>query len=163
MRKFFIIAIILLALGAVAGGLDAVRTSGNGSESKNGTFQRISYVTITIPSGDTELVLEIADTPRKRSLGLGGREGLPENGGMLFIFDESRLHGFWMKDMRFSIDIAWLNDGFCIVYLSRGVSPDTYPTVYVPETPARYVIEMKSGFFASHGLFRGDCLEKPAL
>ncbi len=158
-RSLIIICVLLIVLGALAGGLDLARTT----ETTDGTQKAFSYATTSISIGSTKLTLEIADTPGKRSLGLSNREGLAENEGMLFTFEEARLHGFWMKDMLFPIDMAWLNDKFCIVYLVRKASPDSYPTIFVPSVPARYVIETKAGFFASHNLSKGSCFEAPVL
>lgn len=158
-RPLITICILLILLGALAGGLDVLRTAGNADTAAKG----FSYATTSIAIGSSKLVLEIADTPDKRSLGLSNREGLAQGHGMLFLFDEAKLHGFWMKDMRFSIDIAWLNDKFCIVYLVRKASPSSYPTIYAPSTPARYVIETPAGYFASHNLSKGSCVETPVL
>ncbi|MBP9771513.1 MAG: DUF192 domain-containing protein [Candidatus Pacebacteria bacterium] len=154
MRKTLTILCILLALGAFVTILDLIRTKGaTDSPAK----------TVTIDIDGFSLLTEIVDTPESRSRGLSGREGLADDAGMLFVFNEPGIFGFWMKDMLFSIDMAWLNEDFCIIYLARNVSPDTYPTVFAPSVPALYVIEAKAGFFGSHNLKKGSCLEKPLL
>lgn len=159
MRKFFILALVIFILAAIAGVLDLMRTrAGHDVASRD-----LSYETTTMMIGDTRITLEIAETPAQKSRGLGGREGLAENAGMLFVFEEDGLHGFWMKDMRFAIDIAWFDADFCVVDIAQRVSPGTYPAVFVPDTPARYVIEMEAGFFGSHGIEKGDCFETPVL
>ena len=56
--------------------------------------------------GDATLSIEIADTADERIRGLSGRPSLPEGTGLLFIFDTQGLHGIWMKDMSFPIDMA---------------------------------------------------------
>lgn len=157
--RLFFVAAIVIVLGALAGGLDAARNVASQPKNELG----FSYATTSLMVGDTTLTLEIADTPEKSSLGLSFREYLPEDHGMLFIFDAPGLHGFWMKDMQFPIDIAWLNDAFCVVYVSRKVSPSSYPTIYVPSAPARYVIETEAGFLASHNVGKGTCFEAPKL
>ncbi len=158
MRKTLTILCIFVALGAFVTVLDIIRTKG-GSEGAGSSSNKITSIDI---DGFT-LTVEIVDTPESRSRGLSGREGLADDAGMLFVFNEAGIFGFWMKDMLFSIDMAWLNDDFCIVYLARNVSPETYPTVFAPSVPARYVIEAKAGFFGSHNLKKGSCLEKPLL
>jgi uncharacterized protein len=158
-RSLITISVLVIILGAIAGGLDVLRTSKNSDAVQQG----FTYATTGISVGSSELILEIADTPDKRSLGLSNRESLAEDKGMLFTFDEAKLHGFWMKDMLFPIDIAWLNDKFCIVYLIRKASPSSYPTIYAPGTPVRYVIETTAGYFTSHNLAKGSCLEAPVL
>jgi uncharacterized membrane protein (UPF0127 family) len=159
MRKFLLILLVIVILGIAAGALDGLRAARLPKQDD----QAFRYATTSIAIGGVPLVLEVADTPEKRSLGLGGREELLKNAGMLFIFDEPGLHGFWMEGMRFPIDIAWFNDKFCVTYLAGNVSPDSYPTVYVPSSPSRYVIEAGAGYFRSHNLKKGSCVRKPIL
>jgi uncharacterized protein len=89
----------------------------------------------------------IADTPTKLQLGLSGYPGLKENEGMLFVFDKADYHGIWMKDMLFSIDILWLDDDLNVVDAHTNVSPDTFPDVFQPKTPARFVLETNGGWY----------------
>ena len=96
----------------------------------------------TIEIGGQKITIEIADTDQAREKGLGGRDSLLEDGGMLFIFPEDGVYSFWMKDMRFPIDIMWLSADGRIVDLLENVSPDTYPTAFSPKKPARYVLEL---------------------
>ena len=109
--------------------------------------------------GDTIIKVEIADTEMEQAQGLSGRESLPTNMGLLFIFEKSGKYGFWMKDMRFPIDIAWLDSDYKIVYIETSLSPATYPKVFYPQTEARYVLEVNAGFLASHNLVVGEVLE----
>lgn len=88
--------------------------------------------------------LEIAETPEKRALGLSGREALARGSGMLFVFPESGLHGFWMKGMKFPIDIVWLSENYEILGIERNISPETYPKVFYPPSPAKYVLELNA-------------------
>ena len=60
----------------------------------------------------------VADTPEARQQGLSGRAGLGESEGMLFVFPKDGEYAFWMKDMRFSIDILWLSGNGTIVYMA---------------------------------------------
>jgi uncharacterized membrane protein (UPF0127 family) len=76
--------------------------------------------------------------------------------GLLFVFDEPGLHGIWMKDMRFPIDILWLDDAFQVVDVRKNVAPDSYPTVFKPTKPARYVLEVTAGFADRYLLERVD-------
>lgn len=106
--------------------------------------------------------IELADTPALRTLGLSGREEVPDDYGMLFIFDEDGKHSFWMKDMRVSIDIIWIAADGRIVHIEKEVSPDTYPAVFVPETPARYALETRAGYAEDHGWGIGTELDLSA-
>lgn len=91
------------------------------------------------------IYLEVAQTLPDRMRGLSGRESLPSDSGMLFIFPDQHYHGIWMKDMNFALDIIWLNDIMEVVHLERDVSPATYPRVFTPPTPALYVLELPNG------------------
>ena len=104
-------------------------------------------------------MLEVADTNALRKQGLSGRDGLMPNEGMLFIFPSKGTYGFWMKDMRFPIDIVWLDDAYRVVDVRERVEPDSYPMVFRPDVSTRYTVELSSGFFAKHGLAKGMSLE----
>ena len=99
-----------------------------------------------IQIGGVPLRVEVQDTDSLRIKGLSGRESLRENEGMLFIFEESGLYGFWMKDMNFSIDILWISDGKEIVEIAENVAPDTFPEIFYPKELAQYVLETQAGF-----------------
>jgi len=99
--------------------------------------------------------VEVADTPEKRTQGLSGRESVPDDYGMLFIFDENAKHGFWMKDMRAPIDIIWIAENSVIVHIEHEVEPSTYPNVFTPQAPALYVLETKAGYAKEHGWSEG--------
>lgn len=101
--------------------------------------------------GVSELVIERAVTPAAQARGLSGRDEIPENYGMLFVFPTADVQGFWMKDMLVSIDIIWLDDAGRIVGIEPEVSPDTYPQIYSAPTPVRYVLEMRAGSAAARG------------
>ncbi len=103
--------------------------------------------------------IEVADTDNERIQGLSGREGLGENEGLLFIFEEEGNHGIWMKDMNFAIDIAWFNKDKKIIYIEKNVTPESYPKVFYPPSLSLYVLETNSGFFESRQITIGDVLE----
>lgn len=95
--------------------------------------------------GEALIRIEIADTPEEISLGLSGRESLEEGSGLLFIMPTSARHGFWMKDMRFPIDIIWIDENWVVVDISREVRPETFPEKFSPRIPAQYVLEVPAG------------------
>ena len=61
--------------------------------------------------------------------------------------------------MLFSIDIIWLDEEFRVVNIKHNVSPDTYPTTFVPTQEAQYVVEVQNGFAKSHEVKIGEVLE----
>lgn len=104
-------------------------------------------------------MLEVADTTLLRARGLSGHAPLGKGEGMIFVFSEDDTYGFWMKDMLFPIDIVWLDAEHRIVDVKKDALPASYPEVFTPARPARYVVEIPAGFFEEHHLKMGDTLE----
>lgn len=101
--------------------------------------------------------VEIADTVAKRERGLGGRDALGEGRGMYFPFGAGERWVFWMKDMRFPIDIIWIREGK-VVDIHRSVPvPSGQPLeTYRPSEPADAVLELEAGMAQEIGLEPGD-------
>lgn len=79
------------------------------------------------------LKVEIANTQAKRSKGLGGRTSLPQDQGMLFIFDRPDKYPFWMKGLTFPLDFIWIRENK-VVDILPNVSPPA-PNQKDPELP----------------------------
>ncbi|MSR71266.1 MAG: DUF192 domain-containing protein [Candidatus Taylorbacteria bacterium] len=101
-----------------------------------------------------------AKTPYALEKGLGGRSGLLENQGMLFIYEKTGNYSFWMKGMRFPIDIIWLDEGLRIVAMKEHATPDSYPEVFDPRLESRYTLEVIDGFVDKNQLKIGYVFEK---
>jgi len=96
-----------------------------------------------------EISLEISDTAETRERGLSGRDSLAVDNGMLFVFPEAGNYGFWMKGMRFPIDIVWIAYDTVVGWEADvdpqiGV-PDASLAVYYPPSPADRVLELPGG------------------
>lgn len=118
--------------------------------------KELKYTKNTVYINDIQLEVEIADTQKKRIIGLSGRKNLDEKNGMLFVFDEENLHKIWMKDMGFPIDILWLNNDLNVVDIEEQVKPSSYPEVFIPDVLSRYVFEVNSGFVRDNNIKIGD-------
>src|SRR3989338_2460075 len=110
----------------------------------------------TAQVGGKTVRVTAADTPATRQRGLGERNNLAPDEGMLFIFPQDGKYGFWMKNMKFPIDILWLSEARRIVYMAQSVSPETYPQVFTPSIPARYVLELPAGYAKAYTVDVGD-------
>ena len=112
----------------------------------------------TLWIGDKSITVEVADTDEERTQGLSGRGSLGVGQGMLFLFEFAARYGFWMKDMKFAIDIIWLNDAWQVVGVERDVPPSSYPHVFYPPSPVSYVLELPAGQAAALGIDTGSTL-----
>ncbi len=95
--------------------------------------------------GSEKLDVWVVKKPDERKRGLSGMEKLVEVDGMLFVFEEEKRHPFWMKDMHFPIDIIWISGERKVLEITYGVSPETYPDIFQPQQPVKYVIEVEAG------------------
>jgi hypothetical protein len=113
----------------------------------------------TVHVGDHAVVVEIVRTPAEQSLGLGNRDSLEWGRGMLFVYEKTGFLSFWMKRMRFDIDIVWIRDGR-VVGISAFVpypreNPNRPATVRSPEL-VDTVLEVPAGYAQANGWRRGD-------
>lgn len=104
--------------------------------------------------------VEVANTDEERTRGLSGRNDIGSQ-GLLFVFPEEGYYTFWMKDMNFPIDIIWINDAYRIVGIEKNVPPNSYPRVYRPEEPVKYVLETRIHFADTHSFKVGDTVTLP--
>lgn len=104
-----------------------------------------------------KLSVEVADTSAKRELGLGKRDSLAADHGMYFPFPAAQYWVFWMKGMRFPIDIVWIQGGK-VVDISQEVQvdPGLPLSTYSPIEPADAVLELNAGAAREIGLQKGD-------
>ena len=143
MKRFFFLVISFIVLGRVVGcaaSIEEVCFSGQCFE------------------------VEIADQDEERIKGLQGREILPPDQGMLFVFERPDYYGFWMKKTLIPLDMIWLNEEFQVVHFEQSVPPcpqdvNRCPS-YIPNEMARYVLEINAGLVQELGLSKGDILER---
>ena len=117
-----------------------------------------TYKMVTVRHLHTSIHSAVANTDALRELGLGNRACMPDNQGMLFEFANADKYGFWMKDMRFAIDILWINANKKVISIQRDVDPSTYPSTYYPSEPALYVLELPHGKATSYVFVNGTQL-----
>jgi uncharacterized membrane protein (UPF0127 family) len=116
------------------------------------------YVKTTVTAKNTTLVVDLALTTDQQSRGLSGREKMSDNQGMLFVMQSPGRYGFWMKEMKFPLDIFWLDTKGKAVYLKQNLQPCltilNCPT-YSPDTDSLYVLETVAGFSQRHDITKG--------
>jgi uncharacterized membrane protein (UPF0127 family) len=109
------------------------------------------------PQG-VRILVQIADDDSERELGLSFRESLPEHTGMLFVFPQMGTYEFWMKDMKFPIDIVWIDEAFRIIDRTINVLPESYPKTFTSKVPAKYVLEIPANTADSSGFVIGSVI-----
>lgn len=115
---------------------------------------------------DHIISIEIASSSLARERGLSGRKDLPKDHGLLFVFPIPAKHGFWMRDMNFSIDMIWIRGNAVI-----GVTPDVSPqpntplwklSIFYPPEVVDKVLEVPAGTAALYGWQAGSLVVFPS-
>jgi len=147
-----ILTVIVLLLGVfvfinIAGG--------NISTFFSPLFTKTSKVTINKQA----FTVYVAKTEKEKQIGLSGRNSISSTQGMIFLFDKPDYYGFWMKNMKFSIDIVYLNNKKIVTIFPNVPYPknatDQLP-VYTPTAPADTVVEFKAGTADKYKFKVGD-------
>lgn len=116
---------------------------------------------VTLPNGTTVSAI-VADTDASRQQGLSGTEPLGAGEGMLFVFEKADDYGIWMKEMKYDLDIIWMDENGRVVHLvEEAKAPATASenlTVYKNTDPALYVLEIPAGSAGKAGVGLGTIL-----
>lgn len=116
----------------------------------------VSKRKVPVSIGGQLVQARVADTDDSRRKGLSGTQPLGANEGMLFVFDTPSRWGIWMREMKYSLDIVWLDSEKRVIYIEENVSPKTYPKVFLPDRDALYVIELPAGFVSKYSVSWGQ-------
>lgn len=143
-------------LGAAFGQQAASRSASDGPQFKpqgqlvfvkNGTGKVLKMITI-----------QIADNNDERAEGLMWRRYMPEDDGMLFMFDDQEILTFWMKNTYIPLDMVFADKSGRIVSIYPDATPLSEASISSVE-PAQYVVEVNGGFCAKYGISAGDKIE----
>ncbi|MDZ4385158.1 MAG: DUF192 domain-containing protein [Candidatus Moranbacteria bacterium] len=105
---------------------------------------------------DDVFMAEAVSSAEKRMLGLSGREEMCHSCAMLFIFPEPARYSFWMKDMKFNLDIVWIS-GASVKSIEKNVPfAEGEREVVRPDAPIDKVLEFNAGVSDEIGLKIGD-------
>ncbi|WP_322994748.1 DUF192 domain-containing protein [Castellaniella sp.] len=109
---------------------------------------------IAIQAGSHPLQVELADTPETLSQGLMHRTHLPDDHGMLFVFEQAEIRCFWMKNTLIPLSIAFINDQGRIISI-QDMQPKNLATHCSPSAVSA-ALEMNQGWFQRSGIQIGD-------
>jgi len=151
-EKLIILAVVIAAVAIAAAVLIPIIT-----QPAQTNIPIYNYEVRKITIDNVVLDVEIADDSEKIQQGLMFRKMLPEDHGMLFIFDQERKYQFWMMNMKFNLDIIWLDANGKVVHIVEDAEPcidaaHTSLCTFGPDESARYVLEVNSGFVQRYGI-----------
>ncbi|MEI6529002.1 MAG: DUF192 domain-containing protein [Candidatus Falkowbacteria bacterium] len=106
-----------------------------------------------------KIAIEVASSPLQQYLGLSNRESLCPNCGMLFIFKDKEEQIFVMRDMKFPLDIVFIDDNK-IINIENNLVPegDKPKMLYKSLTPSNRVLELPGGFCEQNKIKAGDAV-----
>lgn len=148
---------VVLSTGVSCGARDAARSESTGRASAG--VSSVPPSAVVLPGG-SKIAVEVVSDQLTRAQGLMFRSSLGTDRGMLFVFQETAVYPFWMKNTLIPLDIIWIDETRAIVDIARDVPPckaDPCPS-YPPKAAARYVLELAAGQAAARGLGVGDRL-----
>lgn len=145
MSKIIIILILFLVL---VGGVVFYQLSNNSMVKTNGK--------VTV--GNQKFDVEVVKTDKDKQIGLTKYKSMRDNQGMLFVFDNPDIQNFWMKNMKFPIDIIFIKDDTIVSVVENApvVAPKTEPVIYKSDSPVNYVLEVNDGLVKKHNIKQGD-------
>ncbi len=128
-----------------------------------GCANQYQAVKISFNSTNISVIAEKADTEEKMAKGLMWREYLGEKEGMLFYFNQSGYHAFWMANTPIQLEAIFVSEDFRIVDIVEMEPCDKRPPepcpIYLPGYPAKYVLEVNQNFSKKYGIKAGDKID----
>ncbi|MGH9993257.1 MAG: DUF192 domain-containing protein [Nitrososphaera sp.] len=172
MRAITIVAIVAAAAAGIAAAYMLYAPAGiiaaDTGDAQEGNQEPVpdnsadgGYKQVNVTVNGFELAADIASTGEQRSMGLAVKDNLNEAEGMLFVFSKPGEYEFWMKNMKFPIDIIWVDSDRQVVHIESSLEPcrpESCPT-YKPDEDALYVLETVAGFAEKHDVIEGTVIE----
>ncbi|MCX7265255.1 MAG: DUF192 domain-containing protein [Burkholderiales bacterium] len=122
---------------------------------------QMSLQRINLGAGMHLIQAQVAQDYEQRQTGLMWRKEMPQNEGMLFVFEQAGMQCFWMRNTLLPLTAAFVSDNGSIVNLvdMKPQSDDSHCS----KKPVRFVLEMNQGWFAKRNIQAGDKLTGPAF
>lgn len=108
---------------------------------------------INLSVGTRAVIVEVASIPSDRAQGLMFRKKMADNEGMLFVYPQPHITGMWMKNTLIPLSVAFIDDKGAIINIEE-MKPGTLDA-HMAKTPAKYSLEMSSGWFKKHKMRPG--------
>lgn len=124
-------------------------------EGKMSFFKKTPIVTIN----NQNFKVTVAASQKEREIGLSETKSLSQDQGMIFLFEKPDYYSFWMKNMKFPIDIIYIKSD-TIVMIKNNVQPPKdnkeSPIIYAPTAPVDKVLEIQAGLSEKYKFKNGD-------
>ena len=156
LKVFFSLTLLLISCFIL--GEAAFSLALNNSNSGGSSIEEVKSTSV-VKVNNMTLDVILATTPSDQSKGLAIKESMNESEGMLFVFKNPQKHSFWMKDMKFPIDIIWADSEGKIVHIEKNLQPCIFLlpcTSYSPLNDSLYVLEVVSNFTNKYDVKIGD-------
>lgn len=169
------LVILLLGTVVILGALTLFTKNPQGQSALKGILPQVNNSSSPTPTsvpnlkeitiGSTTIMVNVANTEATRSKGLGGVMSMPEEQGMLFVFDKKNLSPtearFWMKGMQIPLDFIWIFNNKVSeitpnVPAPAANTPDKDLKIYSPDASIDYVLEVNAGFAVKNNIKVGD-------
>jgi uncharacterized membrane protein (UPF0127 family) len=157
----FLSACAAVVFAAVALGLPAGVLPGAADERAMILPTDAEPLVVETTVGERKFTIEVADDTGERSQGLMFREAMADDHGMLFVFDQERPVGFWMKNTPMPLDLVFIDGGGTVKAVLKG---EPYSEAVIsPGVPVHFVLELKAGIAAANHISDGDKVRHPAI
>ncbi|MCX6713394.1 MAG: DUF192 domain-containing protein [Candidatus Vogelbacteria bacterium] len=154
---FYLLIILLAGISVYSIANERFNDRSNGQTAHAGNNPTTAIIpVVNLAIGKAKITAEVVETPAERERGLSGRTVLPENEGMLFVFDRPGQHKFWMKDMNFPIDIIWLGPNKIVIDITANLATSTYPNSVTSRVPAFFALEVNASWAEKNEIKIGD-------
>jgi uncharacterized membrane protein (UPF0127 family) len=120
------------------------------------------YLQSKITVNNFELIADLAITNDQQVKGLDVKDQLKENEGMLFVEKQPAKYDFWMRGMKFPIDIIWLDSNRTVIHIEHNLQPcvsDLHCPLFTPDKDALYILETVAGFSQKHNVKIGTHMD----
>ena len=138
--------ILLLALCMLAGL--------TGCQQKNSDSSPFGLRMVQLRIGNSSLSAEVADTPQTSANGLMFRDSLPDDHGMLFVFEKPKKASFWMKNTKIPLSIAYIDSAGRILQI-ESMKPFDETSVESTSNEVAFALEVNEGWFKRNGVSAG--------
>lgn len=132
-------------------------------------FITILLITLLISGKSTKVLVNdqtfkviVAKSAKDKQIGLSEKNKIEQDQGMLFIFDNPDYHSFWMKDMKFPIDIIYINGDKVTTVIDSASPPGSIGgnlETYQPLHRSDKVLEVNAGIASKYNIKKGTLVK----